>query len=405
MPQWIDSRNKTWTAALFLCLFVLSAILFFALLFAPKAEARLEPGTGKRGAVHLLCHCSVSADCYTGHAWIPSDCGCKELTIWLEPGNTVLVYDDHYCGTGEWWFDWIALGIDVCTPHTLESRFDGTRSAGFGGAHCCPTKTNTPTPTDTFTPTPTDTLTPRPTDTLTPTPTDTLTPTPTDMLTPTPTDTFTPTPTDTLTPTPTDTLTPTPTDTLTPTPTDTLTPTPTDTLTPTPTDTFTPTPTDTLTPTPTRTSWQPTPTDTATPTPTATPFGPQVTGSIAAYAWDDLNADGTADAGEPPLTGAFMRLYAAGGSSASASHKLRHVSSDEPIASCTTDETGLCVFSDLAPGEYIVDVTSPAGYWATTGSSFEVTVVAGEVSTVHFGAVAQYRLFLPYLCNWPVSEW
>ncbi len=172
------------------------------------------------------------------------------------------------------------------------------------------------------------------------------------------------------------------------------------TATPTPTPTYTPTPTPTYTPTPTHTA---TPTDT--PTPTATPFGPQVTGSIAAYAWDDLNADGAADAGEPPLAGALMQLYATGGSSASAGHKLRYANNDEPIASCTTDETGLCVFSELAAGDYILNVTSPAGYWPTTDSVFEVGVVAGETSTVHFGAVAQYRIFLPYLYNWPITWW
>ncbi len=162
-------------------------------------------------------------------------------------------------------------------------------------------------------------------------------------------------------------------------------PTATPTTSPTATPTCTPTATPTNTPTPT-------PSPSATPTATATPFGPQVTGSIAVYAWDDLNADGTADSGEPPLAGAFVQVYIPEPPAATGVHPL-----GTPIASCTTDATGICLFTDLAPGGYIVTIASPGGYSPTTESRFQVTVVVGEVSTVHFGATAQNRCFLPII--------
>jgi len=154
--------------------------------------------------------------------------------------------------------------------------------------------------------------------------------------------------------------------------------------------TKTPTPTPTNTPTPTPTS-----TRTPTPTPTGT-LEPQVTGCIAAYAWNDLNGNGVPDPGEPPLPGAFVEIFPAQPSTGAAAQLL-----DTPIASCTTDDTGFCMCCGLPPGDYTVAVTSPDGYVPTTSTSYAVTVVGGETSTIHFGATAQYRIFLPYLYHWP----
>jgi len=159
-----------------------------------------------------------------------------------------------------------------------------------------------------------------------------------------------------------------------------------------------PPPPATKTPTPTPTN-TPTQTPTPTSTPTATPTGtlePQVTGCIALYAWNDLNGNGVPDPGEPPLAGVLVEIFPAEPSTGAAAHLL-----DTPIASCTTDDTGFCMCCGLPPGDYTVRVTSPDGYVPTTSTSYAVTVVAGETSTVHFGATAQYRIFLPYLYHWP----
>ncbi len=92
--------------------------------------------------------------------------------------------------------------------------------------------------------------------------------------------------------------------------------------------TKTPTPTPTNTPTPTPTS-----TRTPTPTPTGT-LEPQVTGCIAAYAWNDLNGNGVPDPGEPPLPGAFVEIFPAQPSTGAAAQLL-----DTPIASCAPQMT------------------------------------------------------------------
>ena len=213
---------------------------------------------------------------------------------------------------------------------------------------------------------------------------------------PMPAATETPTPTATWTLTPTETEAPTPTATqeFTATPT----PTATSTWTPTPTATWTPTPTETQAPTPTATE-QPTPTQTATntPTPTAlatdTPTPMPTTGSIVVFVWQDRDRDGEPDADEPPLAGVLVELYRAGQPSLAQVLWEMWSSADLPIASCTTDESGRCTFSDLQPGAYTVRVSPPPGY-SIVPDTFEVQVQAGQVSELYIGG-RQYRIFLP----------
>ena len=151
--------------------------------------------------------------------------------------------------------------------------------------------------------------------------------------------------------------------------------------TPTPTASPTERPTDTPTPTSTATrTATPTATRTATPTPTETPYEPQTLGSITAYVYEDLDADGAVDTGEQPLAGALI------------------VVSDELgglVGSCTTNATGLCTFPDLAPGTYMVSEINPLGYLSTTPDLLEVDVPAGQVSAVYFGDVLPFRCWLP----------
>jgi len=171
--------------------------------------------------------------------------------------------------------------------------------------------------------------------------------------------------------------TPTNTPTATQTATATITRTPTDTLTPTITQTPTLTPTETATQTPTATSTQtPTLTPTETPIPSETP----VPGSIVAFVWLDLDADGERDRGERYLSGALIEVRNQFG---------------DLVGHCTTGATGLCAFTGLPPGTYTVSESNPEGYVSTTPDDVEEDIFSALVSEVYFGDKAQYDHFLP----------
>ncbi len=63
--------------------------------------------------------------------------------------------------------------------------------------------------------------------------------------------------------------------------------------------------------------------------------------------WEDLNADGIQEAGEPGIGGVVVRL---------------RNSSGVLIGSTTTNLTGFYSFGNLVPGDYSVEFTTPAGY-------------------------------------------
>ena len=69
--------------------------------------------------------------------------------------------------------------------------------------------------------------------------------------------------------------------------------------------------------------------------------------------WQDTNANGIQDAGEPGIAGATVTLYDAAGN---------------PIGTVTTTGTGKYQFCDLPPGTYVVGVTPPAGSTLTAVS-------------------------------------
>jgi len=146
--------------------------------------------------------------------------------------------------------------------------------------------------------------------------------------------------------------------------------TPTPTVTPTPTETPTPTPTATGTPTPTAT---PTHTPTVTPTHTLTPTATPNTGIIYGAVWNDLNRDGEKQEGEPPLSGAVIRLK-------NPQHGL--------INSCVTQATGSYVFTDLMPSLYYVSETDPTGYGSSTIGEVFVQLNANQSLPVYFGDYA-----------------
>lgn len=132
------------------------------------------------------------------------------------------------------------------------------------------------------------------------------------------------------------------------------------------TPTITPTPTATATATPTAT-----PTVTPTPTATATP----ATGVLLARAFTNQRGDGNYIPGDLLLPGAALDLR----------------SGPQIIRSCTTDATGTCRLSDLAPGSYtIVSKVPPAGYISLL-PLLDLPIKAGETTEIN----------LPYLAVTP----
>ena len=73
-------------------------------------------------------------------------------------------------------------------------------------------------------------------------------------------------------------------------------------------------------------------------------------GAIGDFVWDDLNADGIQDVGEPGIRNVLVRLLNQSGS---------------VIRTTLTDVNGYYLFSNLNPGIYSVQFVSPGGYFPT----------------------------------------
>ena len=114
----------------------------------------------------------------------------------------------------------------------------------------------------------------------------------------------------------------------------------------------------------------PTPTAEVTAAPTPTPF--KGNGSICIYLFNDENGNALSEEIELPLTGGAV----------SVTDRLNTIN-----LTGTTDESGdaLC-FSDLPEGDYNISVAIPEGYNPTTVMNYAITIGAGEVSTIDFGA-------------------
>ena len=78
--------------------------------------------------------------------------------------------------------------------------------------------------------------------------------------------------------------------------------------------------------------------------------------SIGDFVWFDQNADGIQDGSEPGLAGALVELFAADG--------VTPVSDGfgNQVAAQTTGASGAYSFTNLLPGDYVVQVTPPTGY-------------------------------------------
>ncbi|MBD1889535.1 SdrD B-like domain-containing protein [Coleofasciculus sp. FACHB-SPT9] len=103
-----------------------------------------------------------------------------------------------------------------------------------------------------------------------------------------------------------------------------------------------------------------------------TTITPSSTGSIGDLVFNDLNANGTQDSGEPGLANVTITLRDANGN---------------VIATTTTDANGNYSFPNLPAGGYTVTATNPAGFNITTGSNqVPVNLAAGQtVNNVDFG--------------------
>jgi hypothetical protein len=104
--------------------------------------------------------------------------------------------------------------------------------------------------------------------------------------------------------------------------------------------------------------------------PTPTPF--KGNGTICIYLFNDENGNALAEADELPLAGGAV----------SVTNRLGTVNQTG-----TTADTGesLC-FADVPEGDYNISVAIPEGYNPTTVMNYALTLGAGEVSTINFGA-------------------
>jgi hypothetical protein len=85
--------------------------------------------------------------------------------------------------------------------------------------------------------------------------------------------------------------------------------------------------------------------------------------SLGNRIWDDQDGDGAQDVGEPDLSGAAVALFQRDGVTPATD------ANGDPVRSVTTGATGVYSFTNLLPGEYIVRVTPPAGYYPTVGGT------------------------------------
>jgi hypothetical protein len=99
------------------------------------------------------------------------------------------------------------------------------------------------------------------------------------------------------------------------------------------------------------------------------PPPPQDLGSVSGVVFDDLDADGVRDEGEPGLRGA--RVYV------DANNNGRK---DERERRAITSETGAYTLVELAPGSHVVRHLPPEGYRATGATEGAVQVTAGGVA-------------------------
>ncbi|MBM3237115.1 T9SS type A sorting domain-containing protein [Candidatus Poribacteria bacterium] len=105
--------------------------------------------------------------------------------------------------------------------------------------------------------------------------------------------------------------------------------------------------------------------------------------AIGDLVWNDINANGIQDSGEPGIANVTVKLYKSDGSF---------------VASTTTNANGIYSFTDLMPGDYYVEFSKPSGYYfspkdqgsddakdsdvdTTNGKTTITTLISGENDT------------------------
>ncbi len=81
--------------------------------------------------------------------------------------------------------------------------------------------------------------------------------------------------------------------------------------------------------------------------------------SLGSVVWEDRNVDGTLDDGEPPIPGATVTLLQ--GDGVTPAVDVDGVA----VPAATTGDDGVYNFSNLPPGDYVVQVATPPGYFPT----------------------------------------
>ena len=106
-------------------------------------------------------------------------------------------------------------------------------------------------------------------------------------------------------------------------------------------------------------------------------FGNFQTATLSGEVFNDTNGNGTADSGEPGLSGWTVDL----------------VNSANQVIATTSAANGSYAFNNVGPGTYNVKVIVQTGFIATTATSFNVTASSGSnVSNLNFGEFAPVTL-------------
>ena len=110
----------------------------------------------------------------------------------------------------------------------------------------------------------------------------------------------------------------------------------------------------------------------------AGPSGASAPATISGTIFDDVNGDGAAQTAtqpgpDPGLAGAQVTLELPDGSAATDA-------GGAAVTSMVTDSTGHYSFTGIAAGDYLVAVTVPSGYVATTPDPLPVTVNGADTA-------------------------
>jgi hypothetical protein len=116
------------------------------------------------------------------------------------------------------------------------------------------------------------------------------------------------------------------------------------------------------------------------PSPTATPLLPTPTefrgfGKVCVVLFDDLNGNARLDEGELWLPGGAINI----------TDRRGRVNLNGETVAINEDELPTC-FENLEEGDYNVSVAMPGGYNATTSMNTPLKLMAGDTSTLDFGA-------------------